>query len=426
MLCFFSARFIASPAVRTSRLVKKGYENMLHKPIVFLIKRKPMQKFRPHNASHRPSKTQIRKVLFLSMVLLLIVLLAPLNFFTKQARQAATQPQSAESEASPFTSTISESDTSSTASNASQDYIKWVEFNVTYEALEKAMNLDINSHESDCPLHWVELLAYLGARYGGDFTRYQAADMDALVEKLRDGQTMGELTEGMKYYSYYYKAYSAVLGGLVGEYSIQVPSADDPEKLVWEQRYGLKAFSPIARTFPFEHYDDFGSKRTYGYSRPHLGHDLMAATGTPVIAVESGTVEVMGWNQYGGWRIGIRSFDKRRYYYYAHLRQNRPYHVDLYEGKVVKAGDVIGYVGRTGYSTTENVNNIKVSHLHFGLELVFDESQKESNNEIWVNLYPLTRLLQKNQSTVRRVAETKEFYRVYDFQEPSLVELPSS
>ena len=36
----------------------------------------------------------------------------------------------------------------------------------------------------------------------------------------------------------------------------------------------------------------------------------MAATGTPVIAVESGTVEVMGWNQYGGWRIGIRSFDK--------------------------------------------------------------------------------------------------------------------
>ena len=93
---------------------------------------------------------------------------------------------------------------------------------------------------------------------------------------------------------------------------------------------------------------------------------------------------------------------------------------------MVKAGDVIGYVGRTGYSTTENVNNIKVSHLHFGLELVFDESQKESNNEIWVNLYPLTRLLQKNQSTVRRVAETKEFYRVYDFQEPSLVELPSS
>ena len=122
----------------------------------------------------------------------------------------------------------------------------------------------------------------------------------------------------------------------------------------------------------------------------------MAATGTPVIAVESGTVEVMGWNQYGGWRIGIRSFDKKRYYYYAHLRQNRPYQVDLTEGKVVNAGDVIGYVGRTGYSTTENVNNINTSHLHFGLELIFDESQKECDNEIWnCILYAITQAFAK-------------------------------
>ena len=75
----------------------------------------------------------------------------------------------------------------------------------------------------------------------------------------------------------------------------------------------------------------------------------MAATGTPVIAVESGTVEALGWNQYGGWRIGIRSFDKKRYYYYAHLRQNFPYCKSLEVGSVVQAGDVIGYMGRTGY-----------------------------------------------------------------------------
>lgn len=91
---------------------------------------------------------------------------------------------------------------------------------------------------------------------------------------------------------------------------------------------------------------------------------MMAAVGTPIIAVESGTVEIMGWNQYGGWRIGIRSADKKRYYYYAHLRQNRPYQCDMAEGKTVNAGDVIGYVGRTGYSTKENTNNIDTSHLH--------------------------------------------------------------
>ena len=34
-------------------------------------------------------------------------------------------------------------------------------------------------------------------------------------------------------------------------------------------------------------------------------------------------------------------------------------------------------MGHTGYSTTENVNNIKIVHLHWGLQLIFDESQKE-------------------------------------------------
>ena len=75
---------------------------------------------------------------------------------------------------------------------------------------------------------------------------------------------------------------------------------------------------------------------------------MMGQVGTPVIAVESGYVEALGWNQYGGWRIGIRSFDKKRYYYYAHLRQNYPYQSNLKEGSIVTAGDVIGYLGRTG------------------------------------------------------------------------------
>ena len=53
------------------------------------------------------------------------------------------------------------------------------------------------------------------------------------------------------------------------------------------------------------------------------------------------------------------------YYYYAHLRQNYPYAEGLEEGSVVTAGDVIGYMGHTGYSTTENVNNIEaVSYTH--------------------------------------------------------------
>ncbi|MEE0265377.1 MAG: M23 family metallopeptidase [Acutalibacteraceae bacterium] len=302
------------------------------------------------------------------------------------------------------------------ADNKKSDYIKYAEFNVCYNALEKALEYDIASHKSDekIKLNWIELLAYLGARYGGDFTGYKEADMTELVERLKSGEKLTDITKGMKYYKYYYEVYSAVLDGFTGWYITEKPDENGNRAEVKE--YGLCVFSPIAKGFAFSHYDDFGAGRSYGYKRSHLGHDLMASTGTPVIATETGTVEIMGWNQYGGWRIGIRSLDKKRYYYYAHLRQNRPFHPDIKEGKVVNAGEVIGYVGRTGYSTTENTNNITTSHLHFGLELIFDESQKESTNEIWVDLYAITQLLQKHQSSVYRVPETKEFYSDYSFK----------
>lgn len=308
------------------------------------------------------------------------------------ALQAGTTPQS-----------------SAPASQSKTDFIKYVEFNPTYPALEYALQLDVEAHNAGKDKSWIALLAYLGAKYGGDFSKYKQSDLQQLSQKLDDGASMEELTASMSYYSYYLEAYTAVLGGLVGSYRVSVN--EDGEPPAWEERYGLIGYSPIAKAFPFEHYDDFGAQRTYGYKRRHLGHDLMAATGTPVIAIESGTVEVMGWNQYGGWRIGIRSHDKKRYYYYAHLRQNRPFAAGLMEGQSVTAGDVIGYVGHTGYSTKENVNNIEVSHLHLGLQLIFDESQKESDNEIWVNLYPLTLLLNRHKSAVIRDAETKEYSR---------------
>lgn len=302
-----------------------------------------------------------------------------------------------------------------------KDYIKYAEFNVPYDALEKAMKIDITTHEEQIKINWIEILAYLASKYGGDFKKYKSIDMDSIVSKLQDGTSINDITEKMKTYNYFKEVYTAVLGEFLGNHKIQVLNKDTNE-LEWKEKYGLKVFSPIAKTFPFSHFDDFGASRSYGFKRKHLGHDLMAATGTPVVAIESGFVEVMGWNQYGGWRIGIRSFDKKRYYYYAHLRQNRPYHVDLAEGKIVKAGDVIGYIGRTGYSSTENTNNIDTSHLHLGMELIFDECQKECNNEIWISLYSITKLLEKNKSEIIRVPETKEFYRKFDFYEHSLEE----
>jgi murein DD-endopeptidase MepM/ murein hydrolase activator NlpD len=192
---------------------------------------------------------------------------------------------------------------------------------------------------------------------------------------------------------------------------------ENPGKLVWQERRGLKVFSPVAEGYSFSHYDDFGDQRSYGYSRKHLGHDLLGSIGTPITAIESGVVEAMGWNQYGGWRIGIRSFDGKRYYYYAHLRKDRPYHMELHEGKTVKAGDVIGYMGMTGYSRKENVNNISTPHLHLGIQLIFDEAQKDGVNQIWVNPYNIVKLLQRNRTKVYKDKATNEYYRKYDFSD---------
>ena len=346
-----------------------------------------------------------------------------------------------------------------------KDYIKWVDYKVTSDAMTQAFRYDVATCQQEIHLNWVELLSYLGAKYGGDFSLYAPSDMDRLAERLKNGESMAELTSELKHYPYYLEAYGAVLNGMVGYYEIEIPEEDAPEfaldsvfqegdpsaaaepgtdesqetrpehtngetqvvprtptgqRKVWVTKYGLKSYHPLAKNFPYSHYDDFGVSRSYGYRRQHLGHDMMGQVGTPVIAVESGTVEAVGWNQYGGWRLGIRSFDQKRYYYYAHLRKDYPFQSVLQEGSVVTAGDVIGYLGCTGYSKTENTNNIDEPHLHFGLQLIFDESQKEGNGEIWIDSYEIIKFLSVNRSETVKVDGTKEWTRIFQMKDPAV------
>lgn len=272
-----------------------------------------------------------------------------------------------------------------------KSYIKWVDFKVTAQALSDAAALDIGGYGKDGHVGWIDALAHLGAKYGGDFSRYKKSDLsDAFAKLSADPSVFDE----EKYYSYYRQAYGAVLSGWLGEYYVHG----------WDgsliKKYGIKAFSPIAGGYYYSDYDDFGVSRSYGYRRQHLGHDMLGSVGTPIIAMESGYVEAVGWNMYGGWRIGIRSFDGLRYYYYAHLRKDHPYCGDIKEGETVYAGQVIGYLGMTGYSTKKNVNNINVPHLHVGMQLIFDPCQKDGVNQIWIDMYAITNFLSKYRSYV--------------------------
>ena len=271
--------------------------------------------------------------------------------------------------------------------------IKWVDFGVPYKSLKFAMDVDISTAQLEKHISWIDILAVAGCRTGGK------CPLEAVKKAAKDleGDRNAEEVLGSlyQYYPYYKESFSAVLSGLLGHYAIE----KDGE---WIPAYGLKAFSPIAAGYGYSHCDDFGNRRSFGFARKHLGHDMMGSLGTPIVAVESGIVEAMGWNRYGGWRVGIRSTDNKRYYYYAHLQKDHPFADGLEVGDLVQAGDLIGFMGRTGYSDKENTNNIETVHLHFGLQLVFDESQKECLSEIWIDPYDIVRLLHSHRSSLRK------------------------
>lgn len=282
--------------------------------------------------------------------------------------------------------------------------IRWVDFQVPEESLDYAMKVDIETAQQEQHIGWIEVLALAACRTGG---KCGVDSVKKAVSDLRSGQSPEELLGSLfKYHSYYHEAYTAVLGGLLGNFSIE----KNGEAV---GVYGLKAFSPIAEGYGYGDCDDFGVGRSFGFKRKHLGHDMMGALGTPIVAVEGGVVEALGWNRYGGWRVGIRSFDGRRYYYYAHLQKDTPFAPGLAVGDTVNAGDLIGFMGRTGYSDTENTNNIEEVHLHFGMQLIFDESQKECNSEIWIDTYPIIQLLRQHRSTLRKTENGWE--RAYPF-----------
>lgn len=291
-------------------------------------------------------------------------------------------------------------------------YIKWAELNVSLRALEDTMALDIETYDKLYHISWIDALSYLAVKNGNNWSSYKTRDLQKMQEALGDSNTIEDIMGENKYFSYYKEAFSAALSGLLGEFEREKPDGNGGKTTY--SGYGLVAYSPIAEGFSYSHYDDFGSSRSYGYRRSHLGNDLLGNIGTPIVAVEGGTVECIGWNQYGGWRLGIRSFDNKRSYYYAHLRKDRPYHSDIKQGSLVKAGQVIGYMGMTGYSTKENVNGLNIPHLHFGLQLIFDESQKEGTNQIWLDVYNLVKLLSKNRATVVKDSETGDYFRKYD------------
>jgi hypothetical protein len=119
---------------------------------------------------------------------------------------------------------------------------------------------------------------------------------------------------------------------------------------------------PLPLNSDYSYRSTWGSGRNWGGYRIHEGTDLFARYGIPVRSTSYGVVELKGWNSFGGWRIGIRDINNH-YHYFAHLMG---YEKGLKAGDIVTAGQVIGYVGSSGYGKPGTQGKFP-PHLHYGI-----------------------------------------------------------
>lgn len=134
-------------------------------------------------------------------------------------------------------------------------------------------------------------------------------------------------------------------------------------------------------------------ERTFGGRRYHEGCDIMADENKrgvyPVISMCDGVVEKMGWLTKGGYRIGIRG-NSGAYFYYAHLES----YAELKEGDTVKAGQLLGFMGNSGYGKEGTTGKFDV-HLHVGIYI-----RTEHEEELSVNPYPVLKYLENRKLTM--------------------------
>lgn len=129
----------------------------------------------------------------------------------------------------------------------------------------------------------------------------------------------------------------------------------------------------------------YGEGRSYGGARTHEGIDIMSSTSQrgyfQIQSVSDGVVEQLGWLELGGYRVGVRS-PSGLYFYYAHLDS---YALNLKKGDRVKAGQVLGTMGDSGYGKEGTRGKFAV-HLHFGIYYT-ENGQERSLNPFYLLQY---------------------------------------
>jgi murein DD-endopeptidase MepM/ murein hydrolase activator NlpD len=141
--------------------------------------------------------------------------------------------------------------------------------------------------------------------------------------------------------------------------------------------------------------DSWGDARPYKGNRRHFGCDIMDRENIrgrlQVKSMTDGVIQNIGWNELGGYRVGITSASGT-YYYYAHLES---FADGLEKGSEITAGQTIGYMGDTGYSKNEGTTGNFAVHLHVGIMPELDNKK-----DYWINPYPFLRFIEQEKTEI--------------------------
>lgn len=137
------------------------------------------------------------------------------------------------------------------------------------------------------------------------------------------------------------------------------------------------AESSVDKSYSTTFTNSWMSERTFGGNRGHEGVDIMATTNKrgiyPIVSMTDGVITNLGWLEKGGYRVGVMS-DSGIYYYYAHLDS----YSNIKEGQRVSAGELLGYMGDSGYGPEGTKGKFAV-HLHVGIYVYLNGKEVSLN-----------------------------------------------
>jgi murein DD-endopeptidase MepM/ murein hydrolase activator NlpD len=211
----------------------------------------------------------------------------------------------------------------------------------------------LNPEEDDTDEASIAFFGGIGVDGNGDGKADQRDDLDVLTAMIRFLSEFGYAPEDFRIGLWtYYKRDRAVK--TISQFAIIYAKY---QTLALGQHH-----FPIPKRYRYSYNSTWGDARGWGGKRIHEGTDIFADYGTPVLSTGYGIIEVIGWNRYGGWRIGMRDMDNV-YHYFAHLSSFRK---GLKPGDIVEPGQVLGYVGSSGYGKPGTSGKFP-PHLHYGM-----------------------------------------------------------